>query len=223
MNRWCPPAKRRIIRSLTVPNIVIEPRNPNNAPTLYTDAPSDHPVLKAPHLGRYCMNWNTPSDEPLCIPSKRRIIRCWSKSLGASLLNLNATVGWTDGQGVGSSDAWAQTLDQNCSQTLRRRMNRCLHRRFIRRSILNQLAAELIRRVLKLGRQIIRRYELDFNSSNLAPLSFPSILLLQPCFHKLSELDRIQGTWVCIIYGFWVHGQATSVRTPLNSTVETTN
>jgi hypothetical protein len=73
-------------------------------------------------------------------------------------------------------------------------MNRCLYRRFIRRSVLNQLAAELIRRVLNVGRRIIRRYEVDFNSSNLAPLSFPSILLLQPCFHELSELDRIQGT-----------------------------
>jgi hypothetical protein len=190
---------------------------------LYTDTPSDHPVLKATHLGRYCMIWNTPSDEPLSIPSKRRIIRCWSKCLGTSLFNLNATVGWTDGQGVGSSDAWAQTLDQNCSQTLRRRMNRCWYRRFIRRSILNQLVAELIRRVLNIGRRIIRCYELDFNSSNSEHFSFPSILLLQPCFHELSELDRIQGTWVCINYGFWVHGQATSVQTPLNSTVETTN
>jgi hypothetical protein len=56
------------------------------------------------------------------------------------------------------------------------------------------LAAELIRRVLKLGRRIIRRYKLNFNSSNSAPLSFPLILLLQPCFHELSELDCIQGT-----------------------------
>jgi hypothetical protein len=69
-------------------------------------------------------------------------------------------------------------------------MNRCLYRRFIRRSILNQLAAELIRRVLNIGRRIIRRYEVDFNSSNSAPLSFSSILLLQPCFHELSALDR---------------------------------
>jgi hypothetical protein len=206
MNRWCPPAERRIIRCLTAPNIAVEPRNPDNAPTLYTDAPSDHPVLKAPHSGQYCMIWNTPSDEPMNIPSKRRFIRCWSRSFGASLLNLNATVEWTDGQGVGSSDAWAQTLDQNCSQTLRRRMNRCLYRRFIRR---------FIWRVLNIGRRIIRRYEIDFNSSNSAPLSFPLILLLQPCFHELFELDRIQGTWVCINYGFWVHGQATSVRAPL--------
>jgi hypothetical protein len=73
-------------------------------------------------------------------------------------------------------------------------MNQCLYRRFIRRSTLNLLAAELIRRVLKLGCQIIRRYKLDFNSSNSAPLSFPSILLLQPCFHELFELDSIQGT-----------------------------
>jgi hypothetical protein len=93
--------------------------------------------------------------------------------------------------------------DQNCSQTLRRQMNRCLYRRFIWRSILNLLAAELIRRVLKLGRRIIRRCKLVFNSSNSVPLSFPSILLLQPCFHELSELDCIQGTWVCIFYGFW--------------------
>jgi hypothetical protein len=61
-------------------------------------------------------------------------------------------------------------------------------------SILNLLATELIRRVLIVGRRIIRRYELDFNSSNSAPLSFPSNLLLQSCFHELSELDSIQGT-----------------------------
>jgi hypothetical protein len=27
--------------------------------------------------------------------------------------------------------------------------------------------------------------------------------LLQPCSHELLELDSIQGTWVCIFYGFW--------------------
>jgi hypothetical protein len=84
-------------------------------------------------------------------------------------------------------------------------MNQCLYRRFIRQSILNLLAAELIRlvlimghriirRVLIMGRRIIRSYELDFNSSNSAPLSFSSNLLLQPCFHELSELDSIQGS-----------------------------
>jgi hypothetical protein len=72
-------------------------------------------------------------------------------------------------------------------------MDRCLYRRFIQRSILNRLAAELIRRVLIIGRRIIRLYEIDFNSSDSAPLSFLSILLLQLCFHELSELDRIQG------------------------------
>jgi hypothetical protein len=35
-----PPAERRIIRCLTAPNIVVEPRNPDNAPTPYTD--EDH-------------------------------------------------------------------------------------------------------------------------------------------------------------------------------------
>jgi hypothetical protein len=59
--------------------------------------------------------------------------------------------------------------------------------------LLNLLAAELIQRVLIMERRIIRRYELDFNSSNSSPLSFPSNLLLQPCFHELSELDSIQG------------------------------
>jgi hypothetical protein len=37
--------------------------------------------------------------------SKRRSIRCWSRSFGASLYVLNATVGWTVGQGIGSSGA----------------------------------------------------------------------------------------------------------------------
>jgi hypothetical protein len=189
----------------------------------YTPTPRRISGAEGTTLGVVLYDLKHTLDEPLSLPSKCRFIRCWSRSLGVSLLNLNATVGWTDCQGVGSSDAWAQTLDQNCSQTLRHRMNRCLYCRFIRRSILNQLAAELIRHVLNIGRRIIRRYDIDFNSSNSAPLSFPSILLLQPCFHELSELNRIQGTWVCINYGFWVHGQATSVRAPLNSTVETTN
>jgi hypothetical protein len=136
------------------------------------------------------------------LPSKRQFIRCWSRTLGVSLLNLNATVEWTDGQGVVSSSAEARSLDLYCSQTLRRRMNWCLNRRFIRRSIFNMLAVELIRRMLIIGRRFIRRYVVYFNSSNSASLSFPLILLLQPCSHELSELDSIQGTWVCIFYGF---------------------
>jgi hypothetical protein len=65
MNRWCPPAVRRIIRSLIEANIAIEPWNLDNTPTLYTDATSDHPVLKAPHMGRYCMIWIKAPDEPM--------------------------------------------------------------------------------------------------------------------------------------------------------------
>jgi hypothetical protein len=105
VNRWSPPAKRRIIRCLTTPNIAVEPRNPDNAPTLYTDAPSDHPVLKTPHSERYCMIWIQPSDELLSPLSKCQFLRCWSSCLGTSLYDLNATIGWTDGQGVGSSGA----------------------------------------------------------------------------------------------------------------------
>jgi hypothetical protein len=63
-----PPAERQIIRSLIWANIAIEPWNPDNTPTLYTDAPSDHPVLKTSHSGRYYMIWIRPSDEPLSIP-----------------------------------------------------------------------------------------------------------------------------------------------------------
>jgi hypothetical protein len=136
------------------------------------------------------------------LPSKRRFIRCWSRILGASLLNLNATIGWIDGQGVGSSGAEARSLDPYCSETLRRRMNRCLNRRFIRWFIFNLLAAELIWHVLIIGHRFIRRYVFYFNSSNSACLSFSLILLLQPCSHQLSELDSIQGTWVCIFYIF---------------------
>jgi hypothetical protein len=79
--------------------------------------------------------------------SKRRFIQCWSSWLCASQYDLNVTVGWTDGQGVGSSDAYALSLDPYCSQTLRCRMNRCMYRRFIRRRILNPVATELIRRI----------------------------------------------------------------------------
>jgi hypothetical protein len=60
-----PPAECRIIRSIIEANIAVEPWNPDNTPTLYTDAPSDHPVLKAPHLGRYCMIWIKASNEPM--------------------------------------------------------------------------------------------------------------------------------------------------------------
>jgi hypothetical protein len=38
-------------------------------------------------------------------------------------------------------------LDPYCCQTLRRRMNRCLYRRFILWSVLNPLAIEIIRRM----------------------------------------------------------------------------
>jgi hypothetical protein len=133
-------------------------------------------------------------------------------TLGAVLYDLNQGVWWTAEYTIQASvhpvlkqKSWRVSVEFkcNCSQTLRCWMNRCMYRRFIRRSILNLLAAELIRRVLKLGRRIIRCYKLDFNSSNSAPLSFPSILLLQPCFHELSEKDSNQGTWVCIFYGFW--------------------
>jgi hypothetical protein len=41
--------------SLTEPNIAVELRNPDIAPTLYTDSSPDHPVLKISHSGRYCM------------------------------------------------------------------------------------------------------------------------------------------------------------------------
>jgi hypothetical protein len=40
----------------------LKPRQYTDA---YTDAPSDHPVLKAPHLGRYCMIWIKASDGPM--------------------------------------------------------------------------------------------------------------------------------------------------------------
>jgi hypothetical protein len=36
-------------------NITVEPSNPVNTPMLYTDAPSDHPVLKSTHSGQYYM------------------------------------------------------------------------------------------------------------------------------------------------------------------------
>jgi hypothetical protein len=60
------PLRRRwIIRSLTDPNIAVEPRNQDNAPTLYTDALSDHPLLKSTYSGQYCMFQTQASDEPL--------------------------------------------------------------------------------------------------------------------------------------------------------------
>jgi hypothetical protein len=58
MNRWSPPAKRGIIRSLIASNIAVEPKNPDNALTLYTDAPSDYPVLKTSHSGAVLYDLN---------------------------------------------------------------------------------------------------------------------------------------------------------------------
>jgi hypothetical protein len=112
------------------------------------------------------------------------------------------------------------SLDPYCCQTLRRRMNRCLYHQFIRWSfwiLWPQNSSDACRNegvgssddmILILTRPI------------QAPLSFLSILLLQPSFRELSELDDNQGTWVCIFSWLLVHGQATSAWTPLNSTVK---
>jgi hypothetical protein len=156
MNRWSPPAMLRIILSLTDSNIVVEPWNPDNTP-------KPRRIIRCWRLhtrgGTVWFELNCQMNHWVYL-SKHQFIRCWSRSLGASLLNLNAIIGWTDGQGVGSSGAEARSLDPYYSQTLRRRMNRCLNRRFIRRSILNLLAAELIRRVLIIGCRFIWCYVL---------------------------------------------------------------
>jgi hypothetical protein len=90
MNRWFPPAERRIIRSLIEDNIAVEPWNLDNTPTLYTDAIHRRPIGSSGAEGT---------------------------TLGAVLYDLNQGVGWTDGifyQSVGSSDDEAEVLARLC-------------------------------------------------------------------------------------------------------------
>jgi hypothetical protein len=147
MNRWFPLHRRRIIRSLTRPNIAVEPCDPANAPTHCTDAPSDHPMLKSTHSVRYCVVQTQASNEP---PS-------WIWSVGSSgaeanLLALLYMI-WkqaSDRPLVRASNhpvLKRQSSDPYYYQTLRHRMNCCLYRRFIRRALLKSLGAEFIRRM----------------------------------------------------------------------------
>jgi hypothetical protein len=59
----------------------------------------EHPLGAVLYVSNKAVRWTAEST------SKRRSIRCWSRSFGASLYVLNATVGWTVSQGIGSSDA----------------------------------------------------------------------------------------------------------------------
>jgi hypothetical protein len=76
---------------------------------------------------------------------KCRFIRCWSKSFGASLYVLNEASDRPLVRALDHPVLKRLSSDPYCCQTLRHRMNRCLYRRFIRRSLLNSLAAEVIR------------------------------------------------------------------------------
>jgi hypothetical protein len=123
--------------------------------------------------------------------SRHRIVRCWRCWALTLTVDKPWDVGWTDACTVGSSDGLFWILwPQNSSDASRIE------------GVGSSEATILI------------------YSSNLEPLSFPSILLLQPCFHEHFELVDNQGTWVCIFSWLLVHGQATSARTPLNSTVK---
>jgi hypothetical protein len=148
MNRWSPPAQaldHPLTHSAQYSRWTKKPRQCTDAihrrPVGLSGA-GDFSLVVVLYVLSITIGWTAEST------SKHRFIRCWSNCFGASLYDLNATVGWTVGQGFGSSGAgrcWA--LTNLCCQTLRRRMNRCLYRRFIRRSVLNPLSTEFIRRV----------------------------------------------------------------------------
>jgi hypothetical protein len=105
-----PPSMRRIIRSHTCPYIAIEHKWPRHCTdamhrhTVSLSGATEHPLGAVLCSSKTCVGWTTEEF------MKRRFIWCWSKILGASLSNLNEGVGWTAGQGVGSSGAEATEL-----------------------------------------------------------------------------------------------------------------
>jgi hypothetical protein len=93
--------RRRIIRSLTGADIAVEPSDLVDTLTLCTDAPSDYLGMKSTHSMQYCVVQTMASELTL----KRRFIRCWSNSFGASLCDLNVNIKWTTGKNIRSSSA----------------------------------------------------------------------------------------------------------------------
>jgi hypothetical protein len=160
-------------------------------------------------LGAVLYVWNITVGWIAEFISKRLSIRWWSSCFGTSLYVLNATVGWTVGQGIGSSGAegaepWPLLLPNPKASDEPMPVPSVLptvhfesfgHRTHpthveLRASVHPTLWFWFLTRPIQ------------------APLSFPSILLLQPCFHELSELDVDQGTWV------WQPSQENTVLSP---------
>jgi hypothetical protein len=110
--------------------------------TIGLSGAEEHPLGAVMCISNSGVGWT--ADESY----KRRFIWCWSKSFGASLYDLNVSVGWTAENPPSDHPVLKPLkLNQHCYQTLRHQMNRCLYRRFIRRSLLNPLGAEFIRRI----------------------------------------------------------------------------
>jgi hypothetical protein len=145
MNRWYPPAQASdhpVTHRLQYSRWTKKPRQCTDAihqRPVGSSGAEEHPLAAVLYVSNTSVGRNTE------LTSKRQFIRCWSKSFGASLYVLNATVGWTAGQGIRSSGG--EEAEPYCCQTLSHRMNRCLYRRFIRRSVLNPLATQLIWRM----------------------------------------------------------------------------
>jgi hypothetical protein len=105
MNRWSPPAQASdhpVTHRPQYSRWTKKPRQCADAIHRRPVGPSgaeDFSLRAVLYVSNITVRWTVEST------SKRRSIRCWSRSFGASLYVLNATIGWTIGQGIGSSGA----------------------------------------------------------------------------------------------------------------------
>jgi hypothetical protein len=105
MNQWSPPAQASdnpVTHRLQYSRWTKKPRQCTDAIHRRPVGPSgveDFSLGAVLYVSNITVGWIAEST------SKRRSIRCWSRSFGASLYVLNATFGWTASQGIGSSGA----------------------------------------------------------------------------------------------------------------------
>jgi hypothetical protein len=105
MNRWYPPTQASdhpVTHRPQYGRWTKKPRQCTDAihrRPIGSSGAEEHPLGVALYVSNKGVGWTAE------FTSKRRSIRCWSRSFGASLYVLNATIGWTVGQGIGSSGA----------------------------------------------------------------------------------------------------------------------
>jgi hypothetical protein len=194
-------------------------------PSQCTDALHRHPIgpssAEEHPLGVVLCSSNTGVRWTAEMIMKCRFIRCWSNSFGTSLYDLNVSVRWTVESTVGSSGAEAVEIQsillpnpKGIGWTAAYNVGSSDGHFWIPWSLNSSSAS--------------RNASVGSSDTMLwistrpiqTSLSFSSILLLLLCFHDHFEPINIQGPWVCIFSWLLVHGQATSARTPLNSTVK---